>query len=74
MERFWDLLERSIIIQGLVTLLFTIVILTMLCIGRIVPQEVWIAYGAILGFWFGTKSQSELTYQARKAREEKERY
>jgi len=72
MDRFWDLLERSIIIQGSVTLLFTVVILTMLCIGRTIPQEVWIAFGAILGFWFGTKSQAEITYQARRARDKKE--
>jgi hypothetical protein len=67
MDRFWDLLERSVIVQGLVTLLFTIVILVMLCLGRAIPDQVWIAFGAILGFWFGTKSQAEIQYHACKA-------
>jgi hypothetical protein len=69
MDRFWDLLERSIIIQGVVTLLFTITVVVMLIKSLPIANEVWIAYGAILGYWFGTKAQSELSYQARKARE-----
>ena len=72
MDRFWDLLERSVIVQALLTLLLAVAICVMVMQGRIVPQELWIAFGAVLGFWFGTKSQNEIHAQARKARDGKE--
>jgi positive regulator of sigma E activity len=66
MDRFWDLLERSVIVQALLTLLFALLICALLLLQRPVPQEVWIAFGAILGFWFGTKSQNEVHAHERK--------
>lgn len=66
MDRFWDLLERSVIVQALLTLIFACVVCAMLLMGRPVAQEVWIAFGAILGFWFGTKSQAEASHLANK--------
>jgi len=64
MDRFWDLLERSIIVQGLVTLLFVTTVCVMVATGKTVPQEMWIALGVVLGFWFGTKAQHEINLRA----------
>lgn len=65
---FWELLKESVIIQGLVTLLFTIAIVAMLLLRMPVPTELWAAYGVVLGYWFGTKN----TYVASKTAKEVE--
>jgi len=66
MDRFWDLLERSVIIQGAVTLAFVITICVLVGMSRVVPQEMWVALGLVLGFWFGSKVQNEVHAQERK--------
>jgi hypothetical protein len=66
MARFWDLMERSVIIQGIVTLAFVITICVLVAMSRVVPQEMWVALGLVLGFWFGSKVQTEEHAAARK--------
>lgn len=61
MSKFWELLEKSIIVQSFVTALMTIVLAVMwtapLWCNRTVeiPTEVYSIAGVIYGFWFGTK-------------------
>jgi len=57
MKRFWDLLERSIIVQGLVTLAVTVVACVLWLNGSGVPDTLQVVLGAVYGFWFGTYTQ-----------------
>ena len=60
MDRFWDLLERSVIVQGILTLAFAGTVCAMTLMARPVSQEIWTALAVILGFWFGSKVQNEV--------------
>ena len=66
MDRFWDLLERSVIIQGALTLAFAGTVCAMTLMSKPVSQEIWTALAVILGFWFGSKVQNEVHAAARK--------
>lgn len=55
MNRFWDLLERSVIVQGTVTLGIVGTILYLYVTGQEVPSNLQHLTGLLLGFWFGTK-------------------
>ena len=66
MSRFWDLLERSVIVQGILTLAVTGVVLYMAVAQLPVPVEVWTLAGLAWGFYFGTKAQQVLTSSIKK--------
>ena len=67
MERFWQLLEESVILQATLTLIFAIVVCYLIVAGRDVPELVGYALSSILGFYFGSKSQQQITaYRARR--------
>lgn len=61
MQKFWELLEKSIIVQSLVTGLMTVVLAVLwtapLWSDRTVEidSNVYSIAGVIYGFWFGTK-------------------
>jgi hypothetical protein len=69
MDRFWDLLERSVIVQGILTLAFAGTVCAMTLMARPVSQEIWTALAVILGFWFGSKVQNEVHAHERKRTE-----
>jgi hypothetical protein len=56
-DKFWELLNRSVIVQSLITLLFSGTIVYLIVSQMPVPEELWLAFGSILGFYFGTKVQ-----------------
>lgn len=72
MERFWDLLERSVIIQGMLTLLFAATVCALVLMSRPISGELWGALGVILGFWFGSKVQNEVHAAAKREQERRE--
>jgi len=55
--RFLDLLERSVIVQGLVTVGFVGTAMVLYVRGQEVPQALQSMIILVLGFWFGTKTQ-----------------
>jgi hypothetical protein len=57
MKEFWRLLEESVIIQSVVTLVIIGVIGYMVMTGQSMPKEFWAIAGSVIGFWFGSKSQ-----------------
>jgi len=67
MNKFFELLQQSVIIQATVTLILTGVIAYLWIKGVTVPQELLYSFGVILGFYFGSKSQ--LWINARNNRE-----
>lgn len=60
MARFYDLLEKSTILQGLVTVGVVGVICYKVACGSTVPPEFYAFGGLILGYFFGSKTQQEI--------------
>lgn len=60
LSRFLDLLERSVIVQGIVTTLVIGTMCYLFVIGRPIPEVLVTFASLILGYWFGTKSQNAL--------------
>ena len=61
MLKFWELLQSSVIVQGIVTLLFSVAIVALLIMQKTIPSELWASFGLILGYWFGTKQNYQIT-------------
>ena len=57
MDRFWDLLKESVIIQGILVITIVGLIGYLLVTGQEVPDQLWQAFMLILGFFFGSKLQ-----------------
>jgi hypothetical protein len=57
MDKFWELLEESVLVQSTVTLVAVGVTSYMVVMMRDVPKEWWTVMGIIIGFWFGSKVQ-----------------
>ena len=66
MDRFWDLLERSVIVQGLITLCLVVTVCVLVGMSKPIPTDLWTALALVLGFWFGSKVQNEVHAQERK--------
>jgi hypothetical protein len=56
-DKFWCLLEESVIVQSTVTLIAVGVTAYMVMMMHDVPKEWWTIMGIIIGFWFGSKVQ-----------------
>lgn len=61
MKKFWELLEKSVIVQSAVTFLMTVALVVMwtapLWSARTVdiPPEAYAIIGTVYGYWFGVK-------------------
>jgi len=60
MDKFLDLFKESYIIQGTVTLIFCATIVGLLILERQVPDYLINFVAVILGFYFGSKTQSRI--------------
>lgn len=68
MEKFWDLLAQSVLVQGLLTLGVTCVVCYLAVIGKETPKELWTLLGMAWGFYFGTKAQQSMNSYIAKLR------
>jgi len=57
MDKFWDLLRESVIVQSTVTLILVITLCVMFATGRPVPDLLAGITLLVFGFWFGSKTQ-----------------
>lgn len=55
MQKFWELLQQSVIVQSIVTLLLISTICFLYAAGREVPVTLVHICEVVLGFWMGTK-------------------
>ena len=60
MNKFWELFGQSVIVQALVTLAMVITICYMYVSNQEVPESLVLAFGTVLGFYFGSKSQNTI--------------
>ena len=57
MSKFWDLLDKSVIVSGIVTVALVGVCCYLFAIQAPVPELLGYALTTILGFFFGSKVQ-----------------
>jgi len=55
MNKFWDALKESVILQGVITVMVLGLIIFLLATKQEVPEQLWTAFALILGFFFGSK-------------------
>jgi hypothetical protein len=65
MDKFWQLLQESTLIQGAVTLALVGAVIYLSCTGQEIPTLLETMSGIVVGFWFGQKAQQAIN--ARKA-------
>jgi len=56
MQTFWALLRESVILQGTLTLCFTVTVCYLAVTGQPIPELLTQGTMLILGFFFGSKS------------------
>ena len=57
MNKVWDLVKESVIVQGALTLGTTAFVFVLLYKEIAVPDNLWTLLGLAWGFYFGTKGQ-----------------
>lgn len=60
MAKFWELLEQSVIFQGMITIALILTTCFLWITGREVPGELWTANTFVLAFFFGAKTQQTI--------------
>ena len=66
MQKFWQLLEESVIIQGIVTVALIGAMIYLWVSGQDVPSELYAFGGLVLGYYFGSKVQLKLNQRVEK--------
>ena len=56
-EKFWEMMEESVLVQASVTLILVVTTCYMFVQGEPVPALLAGTLGTVIGFWFGTKVQ-----------------
>jgi len=58
MYRFWDLLEKSTLVSGIIAVGVVAAIIYLACTGQVIPDILGNSALIIIGFFFGAKTQS----------------
>lgn len=61
MNKFWQLLEESVLVQALITLIMVTAVTYMYVTGQPVPDALVNFVALILGYYFGSKTQQAVT-------------
>jgi hypothetical protein len=64
MAKFWQLLEESVIIQAFLTIGVWASVIVLIFMGRSIPEVLSAGCYTILGFWFGSKTASQIAKAA----------
>ena len=60
MQSFWSLFKESVIVQAIIATMLLGTICYMYATGQKVPDTLVIAFGTVLGFYFGSKTQASI--------------
>lgn len=55
MNKFWELLEQSVITQSLITFMVMLTLCVMFIQGRVIPEFLTYVAASVLYFWMGSK-------------------
>jgi membrane-bound ClpP family serine protease len=61
MQKFWELFRESVIVQALITLCLVGTVCYLVATGQEVPELLSTALMLVLGFYFGSKVQQQIT-------------
>lgn len=61
MDKFWELLKESVIVQGILTLALTGAVIYLTCTGQEIPGLLADAFLLVMGFYFGSKFQQAIS-------------
>jgi len=61
MQKFWELLQESVIVQAIITLALVATACYMVATGQDVPELLSTALMLVLGFYFGSKTQQAIS-------------
>jgi len=64
-QKFWELMEKSVLVQATVTAALVGTACYLWATGQPVPTLLAGTLGTALGFWFGTKSQQWINHKTR---------
>jgi len=64
MSKFWELLERSVIIQGIITVALIGTVIYLVSTGQEVPDLISSLTLLVVGFYFGSKVENVATRNA----------
>lgn len=64
MSKFWELLERSVIFQGIITISLIGTIIYLVVTGQEVPDLIEALTLLVVGFYFGSKVENVATRNA----------
>lgn len=68
MDKFWDLLASSAVVQGILTVMVVGADIYLFATRQPIPEQLWQLTMLVVAFYFGAKSQSYLsTVQSRRA-------
>jgi hypothetical protein len=56
-DKLWDLVERSVIFQGILVIMVTATVCALVLQGREVPEVLSVAFGGIIAYFFASKTQ-----------------
>ena len=65
MNKFWALLEESVIVQSFITASLIGALVYLWVTGQTVPAELYAFVSLITGYWFGSKSQFLINKRAK---------
>jgi len=68
MSQFLDLLERSIILQSVITTCFLLACIYLWVTQKPIPDALIQGLWVVLGYWFGTKAQHSIDAAVAKRR------
>jgi len=60
-DKFWQLLQESVIVQALITLALVATTCYLVATGREVPESLSTSLMLVLGFYFGSKTQQVIS-------------
>ena len=60
MSKFWELLQSSVIFQGVITVIVLVTVCYMFAVGLEPPGELLSITSVIVGYFFGAKVQNAL--------------
>ncbi len=66
MDKFWEYLESSVLVQASVTLILVVTTCYLWVTGQPVPDLLVALISLVMGFWFGTKVQQMANRNARR--------
>lgn len=66
MDKFWEYLERSVLVQASVTLIFVVTTCYLWVTGQPVPDLLVAMISLVMGFWFGSKTQQWINNKTRR--------